>query len=289
MPRTLRNRPTSLRASRSVTTTSHSTYHGRDQATEALLSATVEELRALTVRTLRQHLAAHNLPSSGTKAILAYRLYNAIHGESLPAENPTSSPVTASSTSYTITQPTEAANLESFTPTQILAMLQLLSQALQTRVSQPQTNATSSQSLENTPPIFSTAQQHSRALTTQSLIDPSISLHPNDDALSTASSMLQNAGVTQTDPLGPVLSQSLPPVPVALRQRILKGEYIDFSTLLPEVMFSVATSTPSPNAGRFTGQSPRITSFSTWLDAWNIYIAIVVAHNPSRASELLGY
>ena len=107
-------------------------------------------------------------------------------------------------------------------------MLQLLSQALQTRVSQPQTNAISSQSLGNASPIFSTAQQHSRALTTQLLIDSSISLHPNDDALSTASSVLPNAGVTQTDPLGPVLSQSLPPVPVALRQRILKGEYIDF-------------------------------------------------------------
>ena len=54
-------------------------------------------------------------------------------------------------------------------------------------------------------------------------------------------------------------------------------------------MFSVATSTPSPNASRSTGHPPRITSFSTWLDAWNIYIATVVAHNPGRASELLGY
>ena len=78
-------------------------------------------------------------------------------------------------------------------------------------------------------------------------------------------------------------------MPVTLQQRILKGEYIDFSTLLPEVMFSVATSIPSPNANRSTGHPPRITSFSTWLDAWNIYIATVVAHNPGQASELLGY
>ena len=28
---------------------------------------------------------------------------------------------------------------------------------------------------------------------------------------------------------------------------------------------------------------------SSWLDTWNIYIATVVAHNPSRAAELLGY
>ena len=71
MPHTLRNRPTSQRASRSVTSTRHSTYHGGDQATEALLSATVEKLRALTVKTLRQHLAARNLLSSGTKAIIS--------------------------------------------------------------------------------------------------------------------------------------------------------------------------------------------------------------------------
>ena len=255
MPHNLRNRPTSQRASLSMTSTRHSTYHGGDQVTEALLSATVEELRAFTVKTLRQHLAACNLSSSGTKAILAHHLYNAIHGESLPAmltENPTSSPITASSTSYTITQPVETATLESFTPTQILVTLQLLSQELQTRVSQPQMNATSSQLLGNAPPMFSTAQQGSNNIIAYG---PPISLHPNDDALSTASSVLPNAGVTQTDPLGPVLSQSLPPVPVALRQRILKGEYIDFSTLLPEVMFLVATSTPSPNAGRSTGQS----------------------------------
>ena len=68
----------------------------------------------------------------------------------------------------------------------------------------------------------------------------------------------------------PILSQSLPPVSVALHQRILR----------------VATSTPSPNASH---PSPRITSFSTWLDAWNIYIATIVAHNPATALELLEY
>ena len=172
---------------------------------------------------------------------------------------------------------------------QISAMIQMLSQALQTRASQPDTSATPSQFLGSTLPIFSTAQQHSRAVTMQSIIDPSISLQPNDDTLSTASSVSTNAGINQADPLAPVILQSLPLVPVTLQQCILKGEYIDFSTLLPEVMFSVATSTHSPNASRSTGHPPRITSFSTWLDAWNIYIATVVANNPGRASELLGY
>ena len=32
-----------------------------------------------------------------------------------------------------------------------------------------------------------------------------------------------------------------------------------------------------------------ITSFDTWMQAWNIYLAVLLAHNPSRAVELFGY
>ena len=53
-------------------------------------------------------------------------------------------------------------------------------------------------------------------------------------------------------------------------------------------MFSTANIIPSSNATRSTSQTLRINSFSR-LDVWNIYIATVVAHNPSRAAELLGY
>ena len=177
-----------------------------------------------------------------------HRLYNAIHRESFQTtqienptatlrENPTSIPVTVSTTSYAIAQPTETANqASSFMPNQISAMIQMLSQALQTRASQPHMSATPSQSLGSTLPIFSTAQQHSRAVTTQSIIDPSISLQPNDDALSTASSVSPNAGINQADPLAPVISQSLPPVPVTLQQCILKGECLLFGMKLYYLM-----------------------------------------------------
>ena len=73
----------------------------------------MEELSALTVKTMRLHLAAQ---TSGTKVIL-------------------DSPVTTSTKYYTITQTT---NLASFMPTQISVMLQMLLQTLQTRLSQPQ-------------------------------------------------------------------------------------------------------------------------------------------------------
>ena len=101
------------------------------------LSTTVEDLNALTIKTLKQHLAARKLPTTGAKAVLVHRLYNAIHGESSQTtqtenptatlrENPTSIPVTISTTSYAITQPTEANQASSFTPNQISAMIQML-------------------------------------------------------------------------------------------------------------------------------------------------------------------
>ena len=169
MPRMLQNRSTSLRASQSITPTRRSTQHGGNQAMVVGLSTTVEDLNALTIKMLKQHLAARKLPSTGAKAILVHRLYNAIHGESfqtMQTENPmatvrenlTSIPVTVSTTSYAITQPTETTNqVSSFMPNQISAMIQMLSQALQTRASQPDMSATPSQSLGSTLPIFSTA------------------------------------------------------------------------------------------------------------------------------------
>ena len=52
----------------------------------------MEDLNALTIKTLKQHLAARKLPTTGAKAILVHCLYNAIHGESSQTpqtENPT--------------------------------------------------------------------------------------------------------------------------------------------------------------------------------------------------------
>ena len=64
-----RNQPTSQRASQSITPTRHSTQHGSNQAVVVGLPTTVEDLNALTIKTLKQHLAARKLPTSGAKAI----------------------------------------------------------------------------------------------------------------------------------------------------------------------------------------------------------------------------
>ena len=109
-------------------------------------------------------------------------------------------------------------------------------------------------------------------------------------------------GSFQTEPSHELMQHSLPPVPPRIKERIIKGEYIDFSTLLPKAMFS---SSPEPDQpSLFTVQLPsssgdisvrpaiksrKITSFSSWMEAWNVYLAVTIDHMPSRAPSLIAY
>ena len=96
--------------------------------------------------------------------------------------------------------------------------------------------------------------------------------------------------------------QLLPPVPPRIRERIIKGEYIDFATLLPNIIFSSSLELDSSTS--FTVQLPhingnlsvdptaktrKITSFSYWMEAWNVYLAVCIDHMPSRAPSLVAY
>ena len=78
-----------------------------------------------------------------------------------------------------------------------------------------------------------------------------------------------------------------PLISVQLRQQILEGEYVDFAMLLHRAKFPEVSKVPvssyRPPAIK------RITSFDTWMQAWNLYFAVILAHNPSRAVELFGY
>ena len=110
------------------------------------------------------------------------------------------------------------------------------------------------------------------------------------------------SGSFQTEPSHELTQQSLPPVPPRIKECIIKGEYIDFSTLLPKAMFS---SSPEPDQpSLFTVQLPsssgdisvrpaiksrKITSFSSWMEAWNVYLAVTIDHMPSRAPSLIAY
>ena len=38
-----------------------------------------------------------------------------------------------------------------------------------------------------------------------------------------------------------------------------------------------------------TSSQKRMISFTAWLEVWNTFMAIVVDHNPAKASELIAY
>ena len=69
------------------------------------------------------------------------------------------------------------------------------------------------------------------------------------------------------------------------QQQILQSEYVDFAMLLHSAKFSEVSEVPVSSS-----RPPAIkiiTSFDTWMQAWNLYPAVVLAHNPSLAVELL--
>ena len=90
---------------------------------------------------------------------------------------------------------------------------------------------------------------------------------------------------------------------VALAQiaKVLRGDFIDLSCLLPLVIASTPTAEPHPKRIRVSEEDGdlvmtassssrlRIASLQSWLEAWTIYCCIVANQQPSKSSELLGY
>ena len=102
--------------------------------------------------------------------------------------------------------------------------------------------------------------------------------------------------------MGTHFDVSLPPVPPRVKEKIISGEFVDFATLLPSAMFSGSIGadtskcltvqlTPMGNDLSVRPQPPakKITSFTSWMEAWNIYLAILIDHSPVRAPQLVAY
>ena len=72
-------------------------------------------------------------------------------------------------------------------------------------------------------------------------------------------------------------AQHLPvPVPAELQQQIIQGEFVDFAVLLHKTSFV--------DAAQQTTQH-----YTHKLQAWNIYLSVILTHNTARALELIGY
>ena len=79
----------------------------------------------------------------------------------------------------------------------------------------------------------------------------------------------------------PYLPLRTPP-PRYIRERIKRGKYVSFSRLLEKSRVSQGSKLPA-------SRSRDVHDLASWLEAWNIYLPIRVAHDPPMALELVKY
>ena len=194
-------------------------------------------------------------------------------------------PVTASETSVTTSQ-------------QLISQLSNVIQLLTNSLSGSASINTQPQAI---PPNEDSTEVLSEASDNPPLIVPPATATTINPRVSITANPLTN---TTESPLHTTLSPpvSLPAVPSRLREKIISGEFIDFTSLLSKAMFSgtqasepprLITVQLNPEKDDFSvrpAPPPRkISSFSTWMEAWNTYLAILIDHAPARAPQLVAY
>jgi len=268
MPRTRRTR-----VSRRVTST--------DQATPS-----AEDLSSLTVNALKARLRDRGLSTLGNKATLIDRLSQHVRAHPAAQNGSTGTEITATNATQGDPSTSTQSNTTQRPPNLPENLLQQLTTYLQ----------------QVTPIRDAPDDQISVASDlqpTQQRLPPPIA-----NALPPPAS-IQGPQPRVVYPVQPQAHQStttpLPPVPPRILEKISSGAYIDFTTLTSKSMFGTPEPAPpqsltlqlTPSGDSFaiqpTNSSKRITSFIDWLEAWNIFMAITVAHKPSQALQLIAY
>ena len=84
----------------------------------------------------------------------------------------------------------------------------------------------------------------------------------------------------------PKATDTLPPVSTQICQKIIQGKFVDFSVLLHRATFRDATADPLPST-----QQPikKISSNVMWMQVWNLYLLVILSHNPAKVLEMISY
>ena len=286
---------------------------------------TLSNLASLPAKMLRLQLKRYKLSPIGNKTTIANRLYQFLHPAVSSNITPTGleQPPTAVETSHTTPSTINV-------PRQIMEQLSLFFQqfnnaipitsmdtagnnppsagdtthdiddSLSVASNQPAAPISQHLSIAYTtsnPAVTATVPTFSQATTTQPFTSTSVPAlgqpTANQLLMSTSAPLFAQHIANQT---------SSPPVPPRIQDRIVRGEFVDFASLLPKAMFSGAL---EPETGRsltvqlapsgddvsiqLASNVRKITSFSSWMEAWNIYLSIVIEHTPARATEFVAY
>ena len=312
-------------AKRTRSTTSNSTSaQATPSDTSNIRELSLSDLASLPAKTLRSQLKSYKLSPMGNKSIMANHLYQFLH----PTSASTGLGTVPSMPSSTINVPRQIMEqLSSFfqqlnsATTSITGdtsgnyppsadnvspdaneMLSAASDLVAYDDQQPPTTTTTT-TISNLVPSYSTMIQHPATTTA------TVPLHPNPTIVQPPALIPPTANqppVASTSV--PVLIRntvnqpSLPPVPPRIRDRIVRSEFVDFANLLPKAMFSGGSepeicrsltvqlaSSGDDISIQPASNSRKITSFASWMEAWNIYLSIVIDHTPARAAEFVAY
>ena len=100
------------------------------------------------------------------------------------------------------------------------------------------------------------------------------------------------------------LPSNLPPISCKLHLAIKSKKYVDFNALLPQSLYDLASDTqegfnfhlvPSKAGDNSISLTPKhcvsqcVINFSSWLEAWNIFVRVSVHYHPELARDLLPY
>ncbi len=90
------------------------------------------------------------------------------------------------------------------------------------------------------------------------------------------------------DAEGPfILSEALPVIPVKLVRHILRPEYIDMAKLLKDNMEADRRKLAAEAGTHFTRRE--VPNFLSWIQCFNMYMAVVVSKYPGKTKEMLAY
>ena len=246
------------------------------------LEITRRGLRPLRLQQLRELAEQFHLPTTGTKSALIDRIYRH-HRSTLPTERPGDGAPAETPLRSHENSP-DAPPLDQRVQELVEKSLHGIEERI-LRALRPSTPVTA-------------------AVDNLSLPSPSAPHAPSERDQPSQPRPRTDAGTPAAQDQ-PLVQQ--PPVPTKIKQRILRGEFVDFDALLPEALypikhgaspshsFSLRLSTDPTTDGDMVIAQPKpitrrtVRDLPSWLEAWNIYIALLVSQYPARAPSLLAY
>ena len=280
-----------------------------------------EDLSGLNSEVLKLRLGALNLPVTGSKGQLQNRLKRALLGNSAKPRSSTGNSKRQKRTSsrpHVNARPGRSTRqnnvdwrntgeIETFPIRQNSAVVASQEQEQEDSALSDHASLSSiEEMIESDLEIDTDSQQNTSFSSAQrSAIEEIVSrsVHTALNAFSTPTSALNPLASNPSSctpgtasPLG--LSR---PVDRRLEDKILRGEYVDFALLLPDNLYQSQTpeiqlrlddSSSGPMGSPVTmvrKSKPVIDTFQKWLDAYMVYMLVLVTAYPRRALELIKY